>query len=211
MKCFFVDTSSHYVNLAIIENNEVIDFYSEKNDNKLSERIFNLIEKFFSINNLKVHDLDKIFIATGPGSFTGIRVGLTIAKTMAWALKIPLIPVSTLELLASTNIDGDYIVPIINDRNDFVYAGIYDDNLNCIMVDSYIQFDKLKEETLKYNNITFISYDLIYKTIKAPKIDIIKVIKKHENDEIINVHHVNPNYIKKIEAEMNLENDKRNN
>lgn len=60
-------------------------------------------------------DLDKIFVTVGPGSFTGTRVGLTIAKTVAWTLKLPVVPISTLELYASTKRNEEYLISFIND------------------------------------------------------------------------------------------------
>lgn len=212
MKSLIIDTSSYELNIAIIKNSEIIVSHSEKNDNKLSERIFNIIENLFSTSRINIYDIDNIFVATGPGSFTGIRVGLTIAKVLAWTLKKPLIPISTLELLASTNTDKEYIVSIINDRDGFVYAGIYDNDLNNVFSDRYLMYVELLKETNNYENIEFVSFDEINKFVVKPVANLVKIIDKHKSDDVINVHHVNPNYIKKIEVEMKLEkNDKRNN
>ncbi len=194
---FFIDTSSYNINLAIIKNNLIIDFYCEKNNNRLSQKITTIIKDLFKKNNIKTSQIKQIYATIGPGSFTGTRVGLTIAKTLAWSLNIPLIPISTLELLASGG-ESDYTIPLINDRNGYVYGGIYDKKLNTIYKDTYILFSKLKLDLSKYDNIEFVSYDVIGKNIKKPKISFLKVIEKHKNDSYLNVHNIIPNYLKKL-------------
>ena len=72
-------------------------------------------------------------MVNGPGSFTGIRVGVSIDKVIAWGFNIPIIPVSSLELLATTNQEFKYSIPIIDARRGYVYAGVYDSENNNIL------------------------------------------------------------------------------
>ena len=176
---------------------EMIYCFFEENITQSSSKIMPVLDEGFKKTNLKPNDIDKIFIVNGPGSFTGIRVGLTLAKVMSWALNIPLIPISELELL-STISNNNIIVPIIDARRGYVYGGVYDNNLNNIIKDEHI----LKEELLK--KVTN------YEIVTNGKPDIIKVIKKHENDSPVNPHEIKPNYLKLTEAEEKL-NDKREN
>ena len=72
-------------------------------------------------------DLTKIVVAKGPGSYTGVRIGVTIAKTLAWTLKIPLVGISSLEILASGTgryFDG-YVSPLFDASRGQVYTGLY--------------------------------------------------------------------------------------
>ena len=72
-------------------------------------------------------DLTKIVVAKGPGSYTGVRIGVTIAKTLAWTLNIPLVGISSLEILASgvgRYFDG-YVSPLFDARRGQVYTGLY--------------------------------------------------------------------------------------
>lgn len=203
----FIDTSTSYPIVSIIENNNIKAMFNKKIDTDISVSIFSILDTMFKELNITPKDIKKIFIANGPGSFTGTRIGVTIAKVYGYSLNVDLIPVSTLEVLAG-GVNKDYIVPVIDARRGFVYAGIYDKNLNKIVDDRYISLDKLKEE-LEGKDYVFVSYDDIAGSIK-PKIDLIKVINKHEKDIPVNAHGLNPNYLKKTEAEEKLS-DKKNN
>lgn len=207
MKYLFLDTSSFYINIAIISDEKIIYNRSELNSPKLSESIFLFIEEAFNKSKIKATDLDKVFIVNGPGSFTGVRVGVTIAKTMAWSLKIPVIPLSTLELYATTETEKKYLIPFIKDRNDYLYAGIYDNLLNNYMEDRFLHITELLESLDKTEQYVFVGYDEIDTTFELikPEIDILKIINEHLDDEIIDPHNVNPNYLKRIDAEINLE------
>ena len=203
----FIDTSTSYPIVSIIESNNIKAMFNKKIDTDISVSIFSILDTMFKELNITPQDIKKIFIANGPGSFTGTRIGVTIAKVYGYSLNVDLIPVSTLEVLAG-GVNKDYIVPVIDARRGFVYAGIYDKDLNKIVDDRYISLDKLKEE-LEGKDYVFVSYDDIAGSIK-PKIDLIKVINKHEKDIPVNAHGLNPNYLKKTEAEEKLS-DKKNN
>ena len=152
-----------------------------------------VIFEAFNQSNLTPENIDKIFVVNGPGSFTGIRVGLTVAKIMAYSLNIPLISLSSLELMAS-GFDED-ITSLIDARRGYVFAGKYDKELNAIYKDNYVLLDNLDLKG------TIVSYDSFNFEVKNPKLDIVKIIKKHENDKPINPHELKPNYLKLTEAE----------
>ena len=180
MKYLLIDTTTSNVTVAIIENNKIL----------------------FNYQNTIISDMSsKIFVVNGPGSFTGIRVGVTIAKTIASALNKNIITLSSLEYMATTFTDKKYLVPIIDARRGNVFAGIYDNNLKLIEKDSLISLNELMKKI--DSNYELISYDNINNSIK-PKVDILKIILKHENDKSINPHKVNPNYLKLTEAEERL-------
>lgn len=204
MKCLLIDTTTSNMLVSIIQDNIILYEYHEKIITDMSSKIMPVIDKGFKEVNLKLNDIDKIFIVNGPGSFTGIRVGVTIAKTIAWALNKEIIPISSLELMASTKTDKKYIVSMIDARRGNVFAGIYDTNLNCIKKDQLIN----KEQLLKDLNGDgeLVSYD-VEKSIK-PNVNIIKIIQKHKNDKGVNPHNLNPVYLKLTEAEeKSLKND----
>ncbi len=203
MKYLFIDTSTNHLIIGLIINNEIVSYYDEVITNGMSEHILPEIEKQFKNNSLMASQIDAIFVSNGPGSFTGIRVGLTIAKVYAWSLNIKVIPISSLELLATTKTSKKYIVPMIDARREYVFAGIYDSDLNSIMNDSYILLNELLDKT--NNEYEYVSYDEFNNiNIVKPSIDILKIIKKHENDIGVNPHSLNPNYLKLTEAEEKL-------
>ena len=206
MKYLFLDTASSHRVLALIDNNKIVYYLDENNGTDLSIKMVKIIEDAFKFVDFTINDIDKIFIGTGPGSFTGTRIGITIAKVLAWSLKIDIIPVSTLEMFASTNNISEYSVPYIDARRDYFYTGIYDNNLNAVVTDTYISKSNLEEILKKYNDKTFISYTSEFEDTMIPKPNILNIIKKHINDTPVNPHSIIPNYIKKTEAEEKLEN-----
>ena len=210
MKYFFLDTSNSHLIIAIYKNKKRLAYYNEIIGRDLSSQIMVIINDMFKQANITPWDINKIFVVTGPGSFTGIRIGVTFAKTFAWACKIDIVPISSLELLATTNSSRKLIVPIIDARRNYVYAGLYDKNLNQLEKDQYISIDNLFKK-IGNKKVTFISYDKfeLIKKIKYPNVQILKIIKKYFNSESVVPHELNPCYLKLTEAEEKLKNDSK--
>lgn len=198
MNYLFLDTSSSRVIIAVIKNNDYIFNVNLPNDNNLSNKLMVIIDENFKKYNLKPSDINKIFVVNGPGSFTGIRCGVTVAKTMAYLLNIPIATVSELEVMASGY--DEKVCPIIDARRGFVYGGIYE-GIDRLIDDQYILYEDLVDGF----DGKIISYD--YDGFE-PKVDILKIISRHK-DDVVDVHLLVPNYLKKTEAEENL-NDKGN-
>lgn len=205
MKSILIDTSTANVTISIVYDNKVLYCYSDEIKNDMSSRILSIIDMALNKTNLKVKDLDKIFVINGPGSFTGIRIGVTIAKIISWALKIDVVPLSSLELMATTPLDTNYIVPMIDAKRGNVFAGIYDKALNVIKEDSLVNLNNLVHSF--DDNYTLVSYDNILNSTR-PRVDVLKIISKHSSDKGINPHRLSANYLKLTEAEeKRLKND----
>lgn len=200
MKSLFINTSTDKMIVAIVVDDEIKYLCKENKGRDLSVSLMPSIEEAFQDSNLQPSDIDSIFVTDGPGSFTGIRMGITVAKTMAWGLKIKVIPISSLELMASTKTDREYIVPLIDARRGYVFAGIYDNHLNSIMEDSYISLEDLKKE-IGNKAVLYVSDDNFDLEVNESDYDILKIISNHKNDEGINPHKLKPNYLKSTEAE----------
>ncbi len=198
MISLFLDTCNHKIIIGLLKDNKLVDSINFVNDNNLSEKLLPSIKTILDNNCIDKKDLDNIYVSIGPGSFTGIRIGVTVAKTIAWALKIKIIPISSLEVMASTS-ENDYICPIIDARRGFVYSGLYDNKLNNIIEDKYINLDELFNN-LDKDNVEFVCYDDIVDGIE-PNPNIEKIVNKHCDDKGINPHSVNPVYLKRTEAE----------
>lgn len=209
----FIDTCTKYLILALYEDNDVIEYLQIEADNNLSVLLLPKIDELLKKANLKINDVDRIYVVNGPGSFTGIRIGVTTAKTIAYGLKKEICTVSELEVLASVDTEKKYIVPLIDARRNFVYTGIYKNNLELVLENKYVNFDEFYNNILNnydINDILFVSNDNFNIKTEIPNINVWKVIEKHKNDVSINPHSVNPVYLKLTEAEEKL-NDKRNN
>ena len=129
MRILYIDTSSSYLYTGIVCDGKLISEVQENLQLDLSKLALPKIAEMFSENNLKPNDIDKIIVVNGPGSFTGIRVGLTIAKVYAWSLNIPIIPITSLEAMACSCEEDRMLVPIIDARRGYVYGAIYKDCL----------------------------------------------------------------------------------
>ena len=198
MKYLFIDSATTNLVVAIINDGKIAYIYDNNDNHDTSSKMMPVLALAFDKAGFKPQDIDKIFVVTGPGSFTGIRVGLTVAKTMAYSLNIPIVPISSLEVMAS----GNGGTALINARRGYVFAGTYDNDLNDIYPDSYVLMsDSLAKPYISYDNFDF-------ETVK-PNIDILKVIIKHENDKDVSPHTLKPNYLKLTEAEEKLKNHDR--
>ena len=205
MKILLIDTSTSHVTVSIVEDNEVLYNFQDNIMSDMSSKIMLILDETLKKSNIKLNDIDKIMVVNGPGSFTGIRVGVTVAKTIAWSLKKDIIPISSLELIATTKSNRKYIVPAIDARRGNVFCGVYDQDLNSIMHDKLMSLENLKD--FIDDNYELVSYDDIEESIK-PDINILKLINKHISDIPVNPHKLNPSYLKLTEAEeTRLKND----
>jgi len=194
LKYLFLDTATTNLVVAIIIDNEVRYLKQEMCKQKMSEKLMPIIDEAFKSTNIQINELDKIFVTNGPGSFTGIRIGLTFAKTLAWTLNVPVVPISSLEVMASKKAS----MALIDARRGYVFVGGYDDELKAVYADKYAKLDEIKTD------LPFVSYDELSVSTNIPEIDVLKVIKKHENEEGVNPHSLNPLYLKQTEAEEKL-------
>lgn len=208
MKVLYLDTSSSFLYCAIVKHNQCVGEVKLNLEKDLSSLALAQINNLFISTSTKPEDIDKILVVNGPGSFTGIRVGLTIAKTFAWGLNKRISTISSLAAMAiSTKDTYDYYVPLIDARRGYVYSGIYDQNGNSILKDQYIKLAVLKVtvEHLpgSYTYITNDNFDNI-EPIKKYDPDFLSIVNKYKDREEINPHAVDALYLKLTEAEENL-------
>lgn len=207
MISLFIDTALSYIRVALFKDNKLIDSINEKCEKNMSALFDSKVEELFKRNNLELKEVNKIYTVTGPGSFTGIRVGMTFSKVLAMALKEKITPVSELQVLATTNTDK-FKAPMIDARRGYVYAGVYDQDLNTVIEDQHI----LLEDFLNINkDVEYISYDSFehISTIE-PNIDFEKIIEINKDKKQIDHEVLTPNYLKLTEAEENLRKKKEN-
>lgn len=203
MRYLYIDTSSSFLYSGIVEDNNLLATISEQMDNDLSRITLAKISEMFESANLKPNDIDKIIVVNGPGSFTGIRVGITIAKTYAWGLNKDITTISSLEAM-STSVDTDKLkVPMIDARRNYVYAQVFDEE-KVVVKGSHIKLDELLNKIKELGKdacvITNDELEVPYE-IKEYKPDILKIVEKYKDREKINPHSVNPDYLKLTEAE----------
>lgn len=126
MKVLAIDTSNYVMGVSLIDENTVVGEVITNLTKNHSVRLMPAVEQLLQECNVKPKELNKIVVAAGPGSYTGVRIGVTVAKTLAWALNIPIVGVSSLEILAANgaNFSG-YICPLFDGRRQQIYTGLY--------------------------------------------------------------------------------------
>lgn len=201
MRYLFINSATANLVVAILMDGKIIYLYDNNDDKDTSSKIMPVIDEAFKKSSITPKEIDKIFVVNGPGSFTGIRVGLTVAKVMGYSFDIPVVPISSLEFMCS-GFDFN-VMGLIDARRGYVFAGGYDKDLNCVYNDKYTLLNDIS------SNMKYVSYDNFDFEVLKPKFDLLKIIKKHEDDSIINVHSINPNYLKMTEAEEKRLNDQR--
>ena len=177
----FIDTHDELITIAL-KNKENLFIKTQESEYSHSIYTMPMIEQIFKENNLEIKDLEKVIVINGPGSFTGIRIGLSIAKTLAYALNIKINTISSLIAYLVSNDTNKDKKAVIEDNKGF-YVSVFDKDNNVIIEETYVEEDS-------YN------YDEVEK-----KLDIEKIIKYLENKESENPHFIKANYIKKIEVE----------
>lgn len=210
MKILYIDTTSNYLYSALFIDNKITGEIKEDLGKDLSVFTLDKIKTMLDNNSLLPSKIDSILVANGPGSFTGIRIGVTIAKTLAYTLNKEIRTISSLEAMAiSSTKKTDYIVPIIDARRGYIYAGIYDKSYNHILKDQYISLEKLKNEISKltgtYSIISNDNLDLEVGEKYEP--NFLAIINLNKEKATTNYHMVNPIYLKLSEAEEKQEVD----
>lgn len=207
MISLFLNTSSKMFNAAIVKDTVVLDSIYENYGKDLSKEALYKISIMLENNKLTPYDIDEIVCVRGPGSFTGLRIGVTIAKTMAYFLNKKLYSTSSLEVMA-TSVKGEIIVPIIDARRGYVYGAIYNEDYNAILEESYIKLEDIIEKAKMYSDkpvfVTLDEFDFETNTFSPNLNNFYKQNLKKEENSMTFV----PNYLKKTEAEEKL-NDSR--
>ena len=203
MRYLYIDTSSSYLYSGIVEDNKLIAEIKEEFGQSLSEVALPKIVSLFEKNNLTAKDIDKIIVVNGPGSFTGIRIGITIAKVYAWSLNIPITTITSLEAMAISSKNNKVHIPIINARRGYVFAAIIDKNYNFILKPKHLKLEELLKNIKNIDNFEIITNDQFeeLKNTETFNPDILKIVTTFKDKENINPHAINPDYLKLTEAE----------
>lgn len=218
MKILCIDTSSTLCSVAILENTNLINKLELNNGLTHSETLMPLIKELFDKSNLSLKDINLIVSDIGPGSFTGIRIGVATCKAFSDSLNIPCIGVSSLEVLAYNIKNDGLICSTIDCKNDNCYFALYElSNGNYTVLEQPCA--KTVQEVLdlldkKYTNksIKFVGDGIPTKSTNCYlNIENLGIagFKKFESTEVIN-ENVLPLYLKKPQAQKQLEEKLKN-
>ncbi|QKY71224.1 tRNA (adenosine(37)-N6)-threonylcarbamoyltransferase complex dimerization subunit type 1 TsaB [Lentibacillus sp. CBA3610] len=165
MNILAMDTSNHVLGVALLKDDQLIGEVTTNLKKNHSVRLMPAIDQLMRAVDMTPQQLDRIVVAKGPGSYTGVRIGLTTAKSMAWALDIPVVGVSSLEVLAwQGRFYNAYICPFFDARRGLVYTGLYQMQHNHLELVSgeknVLMEDWLKELAHTQKEVLFLSPDI---------------------------------------------------
>lgn len=131
MKLLAIDTATDACSAALLVGNEIAEEF-ELAGNRHSLLILPMIERLMATAELSPTDLDAIAFGRGPGSFTGLRIAAGVTQGIAYAVDIPVLPLSSLAILAQ-GIDADHVVPAFDARMGQIYCAAYKRDNDSIM------------------------------------------------------------------------------
>lgn len=126
MFIFAIDTSSEINSLCISDGERPIVSIQWSKEFSTSKNISNFTEYALNKAGLKVENIDAFAVSSGPGLFTGLRVGIAFAKGLAWSLNKPLFAINTMEAIASRGFDARYISPALNAKKGQVFCALFE-------------------------------------------------------------------------------------
>ena len=209
-----IDTSTKICTCSIFDSeNGVIAETSLSVKKNHSNIVMPIIDNLFKISDLTINDIDKIAVAIGPGSFTGVRIALGIAKGLAMALNKPLIAVNELDILeAIASGNENEIIPLIDARKERVYYKYQNKYVDDYLINLISNFDKNKkyifvgDGAINYKNILKDNLGenaIILPIYNAfPRASVLCELAL--NKEEANIYTLEPEYISKSRAEKNF-------
>ena len=158
MKILSVDTTSSVCSVSILEDENIIDENILDNGRTHSENLMPILDELLKRNNMDISEIELISVCVGPGSFTGIRIGISTIKAIAEVLGVKVASVTSLETLSRNEIatEGTVLVPLIDARNNQVYASVFDNNYNQIEENMADDINEVIKNIKKYDKIIFI-------------------------------------------------------
>ena len=227
MKILSIESASVTASSAVSDDEKILGEYTLRHKKTHSEKLMPLIEELMGELNLKINDIDVISISKGPGSYTGLRIGAAIAKSLAYAADIKIVSIPTMKSLAA-NVYNEHklIVPIMDAKAGRIYTGIYKwDNGECkevleqfpCNIDELIQILNEYEEPIIFNGDGSVNYrkriedGLNKKAYFAPEVfNYLKAstlafigYKMAVQGNIVSANEFNPQYLRLSQAERN--------
>ena len=211
MKVLAFDTSSKALSLAILEDKQVLADTTINIKKNHSITLMPAIDFLMESLDWTPKDLDRIVVAEGPGSYTGLRIAVATAKTLAHTLNIELVGMSSLLALVPYQQEGLF-VPLMDARRNNVYAGFYE-NAKPVMPEAHLPFERVIELINGASQVTFVGevgpfVEQIQEHL--PRTNYKETLPNAANlallawdKEANSLHDFVPNYLKRVEAEEN--------
>ncbi|MFW5794023.1 MAG: tRNA (adenosine(37)-N6)-threonylcarbamoyltransferase complex dimerization subunit type 1 TsaB [Bacillota bacterium] len=195
LKRLAIDTATKYIYLALMIDEKEISSIYQVGDNNHSVTIIPLLDELLKKANISLKDLDEVIVGIGPGSYTGVRIGVTVGKMISYLNNIAIYQVSSLALLASSS-KKKYVLPLIDARRNNAFMAYFiqrKSKLEYLVDDTLENIDKFKQKLADK-----------YEVIEFGKPNLKKIIDSNLLVKIDDIHKLTPNYLRITEAERNL-------
>lgn len=191
MKTLCMDTSHRHLVLVLIEDDKIVGQVMQEAWKKQSETIFVELDALMKEAKWEVEDIDEVVITKGPGSYTGLRIAMSIAKVLCTRKHLPLYTVSTLQLYAG--LENVYV--LLDARSNRAYFGNYENGE--AKEEAIYTLDELKQ----MNDKVFVGdCDLLGMDKNIPDLANHFMILKEHYEKIDNIHTLVPEYLKEESA-----------
>lgn len=219
-----IDSSTSAGSVAIVDEKKIIAKSILNLEQTQSQRLMPQIISLLDSCNYEIDQIDAVGVGVGPGSFTGIRIGLATASTLAQSLSVPIVGVSTLEAIAyNLNYSCGYVCAVIPSNRRYVFAALFSGdghNLKREFEDTLISIDNLIDELKEIKESIYFLGDIKeYESDLKAKLNNVKLVdddfsfpnptiiaklaeKKITEGKNKSVHEIKPNYLKRPQAEI---------
>ena len=212
MNILAMDTSNKALSLALLQDNEVLGQVTLNIKKNHSITLMSAIDFLMKSLDMKPTDLDRIVVAQGPGSYTGLRIAVATAKILAHTLKIELVGVSSLLALVPEQVEG-LVIPIMDARRNNVYAGFYQSG-QAVRSEAHLPLAEVLEIAGAANQpVTFVGETAVFaeqieaalpQAVIQPTLpDAVAIGRLGLDLPAQSIHDFVPNYLKRVEAEEN--------
>lgn len=213
MNYLAIDTASNIMKVLVCKDGNY-GYFQSSEFRAASERLMPELDKLLKASKFKVSDTDFFACVIGPGSFTGIRIGMATVKALAYACGKPTVAVTALELLAYNNKGEETVIAVCDAGNGMRYVAVYDDKMHVIMEPRCLTADELKEFVESVDE----PYAVYADSVSAESIDnavcptdfraaFIRAVEANKSNTV-DGNALEPVYIRKPQAERDLENKK---
>lgn len=213
-----IETSTSICSVALHENGALLCLREIEEAGAHAQKLMGLIDSVLSDQKLQIKELSAIAVSEGPGSYTGLRIGVSTAKGLAFSCDLPLIGISTLKALAlavSRQIeDPGVIVAMLDARRMEVYREVFDSELDPFRpLDAEIVDENSFQDLLEKGKVNFVgdAVEKVSRVISHPNANFLRIavsadligkeaFRKYENQEFEDVAYFVPNYLKEFKA-----------
>lgn len=212
-----IETSTSICSVAIHDSGSLLSLAEITEPGAHAEQLMQLVLDAVGKANLELSELEAIAVSEGPGSYSGLRIGVSTAKGLAFGLNLPLISINTLQALASAVVaeEGELIIPVLDARRMEVYREVFDSNLNSVSkLDSEVLEDGAFQNFLETARVYFVgdALEKVKGVVQNENAQFISDLTfsaahlgklawgKFKNQDFADIAYFVPNYLKEFKA-----------